>query len=594
MEIPSSVGPTTSSHNGPPTTSNPLSVNNQLPWPAHPWMYWMPQPPTNVPNLTSPNTVVPPIHNMLIQSMPHVALSGSTQLVLAQSQTTTPAVNISSEDDEDMAEYLKKHDVNPKHLSILKNLRFERVKDLQSMNDEGYDFILNSPEVKPFPPIKLQFSRLYEGIKKERAPPVVLQPPSVVNSPAKRKTASVQPSPKRQNRKLSDDEIKLLQNNETALPKAMTDLISNLRSWENGAIFISAAGTLQHATLHATSHGYYFECHCKRKGRTPGVYRRKDRDGESLSWQPVKKHVEDKHVEREFQKDRELTEFLFPGQSPAPTDVQPLAKEEINGFQSDMAEYLTSIFAGCNPTIQRIFLLKLLSNATFTSGGNLMELLIASCHTNLLRAPQGRRFELILKEISFLLWFYAQGYGYEFFARNLPGILPQRSTINWHKRKYSKSCVLGVSREAIELAAKFFRGLRYKNMMFIISEDSTSVIPGVQWNPRDNTIVGLLPDNKKFTCSAQTFEQIKSAVDSYNFACDIHILMLIPVFSNFPPFIIGVLPSNRTETAIDLMETWKECDKLASGAGIRIIGHTADGEQKQLSAMKQTDRKSVV
>ncbi len=233
----------------------------------------------------------------------------------------------------------------------MKSLHFKSVEDLQLIDGNSFESIIKCPSIAPYPAAVAHFQRMYDRIKLDRSKLMKLEPPppskrkstSKTSNPKKTKsttTTAVPPStaptntgavapdnetiaeaPNASAKKFSKQDEELLSTHKGNLPTVLKELVSNLRSWNNGSIFISAAGTLQHATLSATPTGYKFTCHCSRKARTPGVYTRNDRDSKSLNWNRVKEHVENiAHKEKDFLRNGDIVKALFPDRPFATVD----------------------------------------------------------------------------------------------------------------------------------------------------------------------------------------------------------------------------------------------------------------------------------
>lgn len=254
--------------------------------------------------------------------------------------------------------------------------------------------------------------------------------------------------------------------------------------------------------------------------------------------------------------------------------------------------HFSQIFENLDSKQQSLFILSVLHKIRY-SDQNLLQLLLDSCLKNLLKSPNLYRYSDTMDEIAFLIWYYTQGVGYRFLSINLPGILPSDSSLARTKHSITPF-PLGFSVDTMKAAKTYYTSVGYSSMMFSLSEDSTSIIPGVQWSEKNNNIIGIITSTGHYTSSADTYEQIKLCVENSTFACDIHVYLLVPIFSSLPSFVIGVFPSNKTEKAINLLQRWEEVDKIANDLNIIIINHSSDGEAKQLRAMKEFRSNSLI
>jgi hypothetical protein len=194
------------------------------------------------------------------------------------------------------------------------------------------------------------------------------------------------------------------------------------------------------------------------------------------------------------------------------------------------------------------------------------------------------RYELPIKQIAILIWYYCGGTGYTFLAKNLPGVLPQ--SLSYTKAEFLTPFPLGFNDAIFDEAFDYYRSRNYSQMMFTISEDSTAVVPGMQWEEKENKLVGIIR-GKEFSAPAENMKQIIDVFKSSSIACDIHVYMLNPLDPRIPSFVIGVFPSDRKENSALILSRWKIFEDMASARKMKILGHSSDGEPKQMSAMRQ-------
>jgi hypothetical protein len=217
----------------------------------------------------------------------------------------------------------------------------------------------------------------------------------------------------------------------------------------------------------------------------------------------------------------------------------------------------------------------------------LFPILFQMFEQNANRSPNNFRYSPEVKDISFLMWFYAQGVGYSFLSNNLAGILPSSSSLHREKEALITAYPIGINEDSIKEAKTYFESFGYSDMMFTLSEDSTAIIPGVQWYEKSDSLIGIITPNGSFSISATSYNQILTDVENSYFACDVHVYLLNPLVRKYPSFVIAVCPSNKKETADDLLKRWKELELLSLKYGIKIVSHASDGESKQLRAMRE-------
>ncbi len=194
------------------------------------------------------------------------------------------------------------------------------------------------------------------------------------------------------------------------------------------------------------------------------------------------------------------------------------------------------------------------------------------------------RYELPIKHIAILIWYYCGGTGYTFLSKNLPGVLPQ--SLSYTKAEFLTPFPLGFSDAIFDEAFEYYRSRNYSQMLFTISEDSTAVVPGMQWEEKENKLVGIIRGNS-YSAPAENMKQMIDIFKSSSIACDIHVYMLNPLDPRIPSFVVGVFPSDRTETSALILSRWKIFEDMASARKMKIVGHSSDGEPKQMSAMRQ-------
>ncbi len=190
-----------------------------------------------------------------------------------------------------------------------------------------------------------------------------------------------------------------------------------------------------------------------------------------------------------------------------------------------------------------------------------------------------------MKDMSVLMWFYCGGVGYEFLSKNSQGTIPSSSTLARTKKSELETFPLGISLHNIQQAKKFFQSCDYKSMMFSLSEDATSIIPGIQWYEKDDSLVGIITKNGEYSVPVENFNQVLETFKNSSCAVDVRVYLLNPLDILLPSYILAIYPSDKKENAEGLIQRWNEMSDLCQKNSIIIINHGMDGEPKQLAAM---------
>jgi hypothetical protein len=74
-------------------------------------------------------------------------------------------------------------------------------------------------------------------------------------------------------------------------------------------------------------------------------------------------------------------------------------------------------------------------------------------------------------------------------------------------------------------------------------------------------------------------------VEEHGFARQVDVLLLNPLDTRLPSFVLGVFPQRATPSAAVLRERWELLRPLLAHVGLLVVAHCSDGDPAQLSCM---------
>lgn len=201
------------------------------------------------------------------------------------------------------------------------------------------------------------------------------------------------------------------------------------------------------------------------------------------------------------------------------------------------------------------------------------------------RDARSFRYPAEMHDFGFALAFLSKsGATYRFLEETLLGTLPgRRYTLH---RRLQKADVLiepGYSLARIHAARSFYQRLGYTAGVFVTSSDATAVRQELTVRLADDALHGLC--TLRAVMTGDTLQEMQALAEEHGLARQVDVLLLNPLDTRLPSFVLGVFPQRATPSAAILRERWELLRPLLAAVGLVVVGHCADGDPPQLSCM---------
>ncbi len=176
--------------------------------------------------------------------------------------------------------------------------------------------------------------------------------------------------------------------------------------------------------------------------------------------------------------------------------------------------------------------------------------------------------------------------GYDTLRRTLlPGVLPTYETLRHHPRfQLLPITNVGYEIDRLRQIPDYYRRLGYTLPFFAISEDATVVRPGLVLRAADNLIFGFI--GAAPVCPS-TYEDLLRLVQERQLADQISVVLLNPLVSLFPSFVLAVFAQHAgVDADVTARRIAAGIDLLAQ-LGIVAFSHGADGAAANVSYQKR-------
>jgi len=194
------------------------------------------------------------------------------------------------------------------------------------------------------------------------------------------------------------------------------------------------------------------------------------------------------------------------------------------------------------------------------------------------------RYPRELHDFSFVLAFMSKSAStHSFVANTLYGALPSRRHVLDTRLAHSDVLVEpGFQLSRASAAARFYGRLGYTGP-FTTSEDGTACREEATVRMRDYAILGLC--TLAAVVTGDTLQEMIAALVTHGLARQVAVLLLNPLDTRLPSFVLGVFPQRSTACASVLKERWGLLRPLLDAVGVHVVGHGADGDAAQLRAL---------
>ncbi|CAF2007754.1 unnamed protein product [Rotaria magnacalcarata] len=253
-------------------------------------------------------------------------------------------------------------------------------------------------------------------------------------------------------------------------------------------------------------------------------------------------------------------------------------------------QYLTDVFIDKHPLLK--FLIKWYQendSEDNTKANEFLTSFVDNLVFNRTRSSNNFRYTESIKKFATCLYILGGKQCYEFIRLNLPGTIPNMSTLR---------DLINQSDMTLTEAEFKFESLKQFHAGFgFCSEDTTGVIPKLEYDSSTNSFIGLatpiidgIPSKQYY--QADKFDDLKIIYDSNEMASllNVHMFQSISTedaVTNFPkPFLLSAYGVNNKYTTMDILRRWMYIFENALDKGVRVIGFSTDADNKYLSAMR--------
>ncbi|CAF2083410.1 unnamed protein product [Rotaria magnacalcarata] len=208
---------------------------------------------------------------------------------------------------------------------------------------------------------------------------------------------------------------------------------------------------------------------------------------------------------------------------------------------------------------------------------------------NLTQSSNHFRYTGLIKKFAISLYVLGGKQCYEFVRLNMPGAIPNLSTLGDLINKSNMTLT--------EAEFKFDSLRQFQSGFGFCSEDTTGVIPKVEHDSSTNSSIGFttsivdgIPLTKHY--QADTFDDFKMVYNTNEIArlLNVHMFQSISAEdnpTNFPkPLLLSAYGVDNKFTAMDILRRWMYIFENCLDKGARIIGFSTDADNKYVSAMR--------
>ena len=180
---------------------------------------------------------------------------------------------------------------------------------------------------------------------------------------------------------------------------------------------------------------------------------------------------------------------------------------------------------------------------------------------------------------------------YDLFHKNMPLALPSLSTV----RKGIHKSFNGIAEGCFQFDQLLDYLIAYSAAKHV-SEDATRVVSRIKYDPNTDRLVGfVLPFDKDYipmpnillATSFERIEEIFMTESKVMYAC---LYMAQALKPGVPPFCIALIGSDNCFTNKTVVARWKYILKECNSRSIHVIGISADGDSRLLSAKRLSSK----
>ncbi|CAF4064808.1 unnamed protein product, partial [Rotaria sordida] len=198
---------------------------------------------------------------------------------------------------------------------------------------------------------------------------------------------------------------------------------------------------------------------------------------------------------------------------------------------------------------------------------------------NLTQSSNHFRYTESIKKFAICLYVLGSKQCYEFVRLNMPGSIPNLTTLGDLINKSNMTLA--------EAEFKFDSLQQFQSGFGFCSEDTTGVIPKVEYDSSTNSFIGFttpvvdgIPLRKHY--QTDTFDDFKIIRNTNATAplLNVHMFQSISIEddpTNFPkPFLLSAYGVDNKFTAMDILHRWMHIFERCLDKGVRIVGFSTD------------------
>lgn len=203
------------------------------------------------------------------------------------------------------------------------------------------------------------------------------------------------------------------------------------------------------------------------------------------------------------------------------------------------------------------------------------------------------RYSQSVKDFAASVYIFGGPSLFEFLRLNIPGSVPNLTSV--------RSMLLSSKHRFIEGEFQYSRFLELVHPLgckyAFCGEDSTAVIPKVNYDSRSNSFVGFtLPLKNGFPCcqfySTNSLDELESWHNEVEKSSllNIHVIQVLTSRNQITlsPFLLSAYGTNNRYNAHDILNRWSRIFDVLMAQNIRILGFSTDGDPKNLRAMRNS------
>ena len=201
------------------------------------------------------------------------------------------------------------------------------------------------------------------------------------------------------------------------------------------------------------------------------------------------------------------------------------------------------------------------------------------------RRRNASRYSELAHDFSFCIAVYGKGAAvHKFVANTLFGLLPSRQhTLHQRLKGAAVLHEVGYLESRFAAALRYYDELGYNLHVYFTSSDATASRMEATVRLNDNAIFGLCTLDA-ITAPSTVFE-LEMLLLKHKLAKQVDVVLLNPLDSRYPSFVLGFFPQCSTPPADLLIERWGIVRQPLAAGGMCVIGHGADGDAAQLAAL---------